>query len=121
MSASRPLRLQVGATLKISLGPNVVLNVRCSTWKRLRRGGVEEFIKHCKEGESESRCSQFVTTDDEAALPKSNSAVVLANGTLIIESFVETDAGTYSSPDLKPKVKLQCENFTQSVEAVVRT
>ncbi|KHJ90082.1 hypothetical protein OESDEN_10080 [Oesophagostomum dentatum] len=91
------LEAKVGERVALTIGDGVV------TWKRLRKGEAEETIKHCKPSNKEAGCKEFVTKDGEKALPES-SAKVLANGTLVITSFKATDAGTYSSPDLKPKV-----------------
>ncbi|PIO72308.1 hypothetical protein TELCIR_05767 [Teladorsagia circumcincta] len=46
----------------------------------------------------------FFSPDDRPALPDSTNATVFANGTLFIESFEKSDIGTYSSPDLMPKM-----------------
>ncbi|XGW27492.1 hypothetical protein V3C99_007812 [Haemonchus contortus] len=88
--------VMIGGRLKIFFPQDVV------TWKRVRKAGVEEFIKYCAEGEKNPRCSGFVTADNKPALPESANASVLANGTLIINPFRETDVGTYTSPDLQP-------------------
>ncbi|CAJ0603641.1 unnamed protein product [Cylicocyclus nassatus] len=89
---------EIGKTVKLELGSDVV------TWKRVREGDVEEFIKYCGPTEKGPRCAQFVNADNKP-VPPATTARVEKDGTLIIESFKATDAGLYSSPDQKPIVK----------------
>ncbi|VDM75145.1 unnamed protein product [Strongylus vulgaris] len=91
---------EVGKKVELRLGSDVV------TWKRVRKDDIEEFIKYCGPTEKGPRCSQFVTADNKPAVPETN-AHVNRDGTLVIESFKETDAGLYSSPDQKPNIEKQ--------------
>ncbi|CAJ0603643.1 unnamed protein product [Cylicocyclus nassatus] len=90
---------KIGETVKLELGSDVV------TWKRVRKGDVEEFIKYCGPTEKGPRCAQFVNAANKP-VPPATKAHVEKDGTLIIESFKATDAGLYSSSDQKPFVKI---------------
>ncbi|KAE9415853.1 hypothetical protein Angca_000802 [Angiostrongylus cantonensis] len=87
---------KVGDRVVLDLGRDVV------TWKRVRNNGEEEHIKYCKTGETDPCCKEFITKDRKPATPPTK-AHVDEEGKLIIDPFVATDVGLYSSPDQKPK------------------
>ncbi|EYC11083.1 hypothetical protein Y032_0052g2206 [Ancylostoma ceylanicum] len=91
---------KVGDRIELDIGRDV------KTWKRVRKGDVEEFIKHCAPGENEPRCKGFVTKDNKPADP-ATEAHVKENGVLVIEKLKATDAGLYSSPDHQSIVRLR--------------
>ncbi|CAJ0603651.1 unnamed protein product [Cylicocyclus nassatus] len=98
---------KIGETVKLELGSDVV------TWKRVRKGDVEEFIKYCGPTEKGPRCAQFVNANNKP-VPPATKAHVEKDGTLIIESFKAADAGLYSSPDVKPNVQTLPDGSTES-------
>ncbi|RCN51153.1 hypothetical protein ANCCAN_02718 [Ancylostoma caninum] len=101
---------KVGERVLLDLGNDV------KTWKRVRKGDVEEFIKYCAAGETGPRCNGFVTADNKPAHPETK-AKVFANGTLEIQSLKASDAGLYSSPDQGPIVTNQGDGIQAGVLA----
>ncbi|GMS96286.1 hypothetical protein PENTCL1PPCAC_18461, partial [Pristionchus entomophagus] len=89
MGALMQYPIKEGEKLELSLGTNI------RVWER-NVDGKDQMMRHCGPTEKNVACGKWV---DKNGSPVASGAIVLSDGTLVIEKVTKADAGSYSSPD----------------------